>query len=95
METHVKVCTMHEWSSYFKEEDYSKLVQAKHDGAFIELHNLFGTLEAIDGAMIEIILVSTVETRARYAEFEAMMNEEDRKFRKAYEEAHPEWLEGV
>lgn len=75
----MKVCTRHEWSTYFKEKDYDKLKEAMKNKEIIELHNLFDSLEVVDGAMIEVMHISTVRSRAAYERFEKMMTDEEKE----------------
>jgi len=52
MKTHVKVCTRSDWSTYVKEEDFDVLRQAMIDKEVVEVQNLFGTREMLNGGDI-------------------------------------------
>ena len=76
METFVKVCLKSDWIMYFEEAAFDQLREAKTNKACITLTNLFGTVEVVDGEHIASLFISTVEGRAKYEEFEKMLNAE-------------------
>lgn len=76
METHVKVCSKFDWVMFFKEEDYERLREAWYQGIWIELDNLFGTREVVDGKNIAAMFISTPEGRAKYEELEKILKTE-------------------
>jgi len=79
METHIKVCMKSDWSMYLKQEDFNSLHEAMVGGKIIEIQNLFGTRELIDGGDISTLHISTVESRAMYEDFEKMLKDEGKK----------------
>ena len=76
METHVKICSKFDWVMYFKEEDFERIREAWYQGIFIELDNLFGTREIVDGRNIAALFISTPEGRAKYEELEKILSKE-------------------
>lgn len=86
METHIKVCTRSDWSTYVKKEDFDVLKKAMIDKEVVEVQNLFGTRELINGEDIVTIHISTEESRAEYEEFEKMIKGELEE-----EEEKPSW----
>ena len=93
METHVKVCLKSDWSMYFKEADFKGLLHAWEQGILIELENLFGAREVIDGKQIASLFVSTREARLKYERFAHMLSKEEEEVAEESEkEEKPEWL---
>jgi hypothetical protein len=84
MKTHIKVCTKSDWSTYVEVEDFDILHTAMVDKKVVEVRNLFGTRELIDGGEIITLHISTEEGRAKYEKFEKMINDET-------EEENPSW----
>ena len=76
MQTHVKICSKFDWVMYFKEEDYERLREAWYQGIFIELDNLFGSREVVDGRSIAAMFISTPEAREKYEELEKILGKE-------------------
>ena len=88
METHVKICSKFDWVMYFKEEDYERLREAWYQGIWIELDNLFGSREVVDGKNIAALFISTPEARVKYEELEKMLKteiEEEEEEKKPWE----------
>ncbi len=85
MKTHIKVCTKSDWSTYVKIEDFDVLKNAMLDKEVVEIQNLFGTRELIDGGDITTAHISTEESRALYEDFAKMLKDEEP------EEEDPSW----
>lgn len=90
METHIKVCMKSDWSTYVTHEDFDRLKEAIIDKRVVEVQNLFGTRELIDGGDVATAHISTVESRLKYEQFAQRLSDEE-------EEAKPkekkEWEE--
>ena len=85
METYVKVCMKSDWTMFFKEESLVVLKKAMKDKEVVELYNLFGVSEVVNGEDIATAFVSTVESRALYLEFEKMIEAEDKEIKPSWE----------
>jgi len=77
METYTKVCTKSDWTMFFKEEDYERVRDAMINGVFLELENLFGSRETIDGSDLINVFVSTKEGRLKYEQLAQMLKNEE------------------
>jgi len=91
METHVKVCLKSDWTLYCKEETYDSLKEAMKNKQLIEIENLFGSTETIDGEHIAAVFISTVQSREAYEKFSKLMDDEEKAFKKDNPD-NPEWL---
>ena len=91
MKTHVKVCMKSDWTTYCLEEHFDKIKDAMLNKEIVEVRNIFNGREILDGSNIAVVLMSTVESRAAYEEFEKMINDETEEFKKE----NPEWMKDL
>ena len=76
-----------DWVMYFSITDYEKLISAVRNDSLIELENLFGGREVVDGSDVSTFHVSSVESRAKYEKFSQMLtDEEETTTKKEWEE---------
>jgi len=92
METHVKILLKDEWVAYFPEAYYETLKTAMIEEKVVEVENLFGGKDLVNGKYILLVFLSTKESRLKYEQFAQMITEEEEDFKK---EGKPEWMEGL
>jgi len=76
MKTHVKICMKSDWTTYCLEEEFDRVKNAMINKEIVEVVNLFGGPEILNGADIAVVLISTVESRMAYEEYEKMIKDE-------------------
>jgi len=87
--TFTRVCLKSDWVLFHQEKNYEVILIAWKRGLFVDVINLFGTKETINGSEIASLFISTKESRIGYEKLEQMLEKEVEEAREGESQWRP------